>query len=98
MNRYSVSIGYSCNSYGNLSGYVYANSREEAEELICETDNIHDQDFETNDSDNYNYYDAEADIDLVETDILPPHNNDNSNSNTPFSNTPNYYLAELNVL
>ena len=98
MNKYFVRVGYSCSSYGNLSGHVFANSEEEAEDLICDTDNIHDQEFDTDDSDNYNYYDDQAEIELEESDVTPPHGNNNSYDNTPFSNTPNYFLAELNVL
>lgn len=102
MNKYYVRVGYSCTSFGNLSGVVYANSQTEAEELVSEDiDNIHEQDYETGDSQDYNYYDSEAVIDLDEENVSPPVNqntNTTATSNLPFSNTPAYFLAELSKL
>ncbi|HEY5534393.1 MAG TPA: hypothetical protein VIL99_05605 [Ignavibacteria bacterium] len=99
MNKYSVRLGYSCTSYGNLTGYVFANSLEEAEELVCDRDNIHETDYESNDSDDYNYYEDEAEIDLETENVtlLAEHQN-TSQTNTPFINLPSYFLAELNAL
>jgi hypothetical protein len=94
MNKYSVRLGYSCTSYGNVTGVVYANSQEEAEELIYEgIDNIYDQDYDTNDSENYNYYEDEADIDLEESDVSGPHGNNNQTEQIP-----DYYLSEINLI
>jgi len=99
MDKYFVRIGFSCTSYGNLTGYVFANSLEEAEELLCDHDNIHEQDYDNNDSDNYNYYEDEAEIDLETENVTPPAEHQNpSQTNSPFYNLPAYFLAELNAL
>lgn len=98
MDKYFVRIGFSCTSYGNLTGYVFANSLEEAEELLCDHDNIHEQDYDNNDSDNYNYYEDEAEIDLETENVTPPAEHHPSQTNTPFYNLPSYFLAELNAL
>jgi len=33
MNKYYVRVGFSCTSFGNLTGVVYANNQEEAEDV-----------------------------------------------------------------
>jgi len=98
MNKYFVKVGYSCTTYGNLTGYVFANSQEEAEELIYDHDNIHDQDYDSNDSDNYNYFEDEAEIDLESENVTPPAGLHTPQTISPFNNLPAYFLAELNAL
>lgn len=63
---------YSCTTYGNLTGHVFANSQEDAEELICDHNNIQNQDYETSDNENINFNKDEADIVLYETDVYTP--------------------------
>jgi len=100
MNKYFVKIGYSCRSYGELTGFVYAESQEQAEELIYNQDNIYESDYETNDSEDYNYYEDEAIIELSESNITPPARFQNSHNDaiSSFGSLPNYFLAELNAL
>jgi len=100
MNKYFVKIGFSCKTYGDLTGFVYANSLEEAVELIYDRDNIHEADYENNDSDDYNHYEEEAEIELETENATPPPNYLNSPqiNITPFTTLPEYFLAELNSL
>ena len=97
MNKYICKIPYSYVKYGSLSCFVYAEDEEEAQDLAYESDNRHSEDYDDSDSDGdteYNY--SDMDISLDEEDVTAPHNN--SDSNTPFSQEPSYFLAELNAL
>lgn len=81
--------------YGTLSCYVYAEDEEECMDLAYECENRHSEDYDDGDDSGdseYNYSDMECE--LEEEDVNPPHGNSNSN-NTPFSNVPDYFLAEL---
>ena len=99
MNKYFVKIGYSCRTYGYLTGYVYANNQEDAEEQIYDRDNIREADYESNDSDDFNHYEDEAEVDLETENVNPPPNYTTSpESNSPFTALPLYFLAELNSL
>lgn len=97
MNQYYVKISYSCRAYGEFSGYVYANSREEAQELIYDHENILEQDHEENDFEDYSYSEDEADIELQESDVTPPpgYNVNNTSSSLVL---PEYFLAEIHSL
>ena len=81
-----------------MTGYVFANSKEEAEELIYDKENIYDEDSETNDSDNYNYSDDEAEITLEREDVTPPYVNTNIHPNAGFNRVPAYFLEECNSI
>lgn len=100
MNKYYVRIGFSCRSYGELTGFVFAESQDQAEELIYNQDNIYESDYETNDSEDYNYYEDEATIELSESNVTEPaqHRNSHYEATFPFDDIPNYFLAELNIL
>jgi len=95
MNKYFVKIPYSYIKYGHLTCYVYAEDEEEAQDLAYECENRYSEDYDDSDESgdtDYNYSDME--IELEEEDVSVPNNNPNSNS-TPFSNVPDYFLAEL---
>lgn len=64
-NRYFFRVPYSCTTYGNMSGTVYADNREEAMNLI-ENREIDDESYDDSDSDNYNYDFDEASLELEE--------------------------------
>jgi hypothetical protein len=98
MNKYTVSINYSCRTYGKLTGVVFAESLEDAEEAIYDRDNIHETDYESDDSDDYNYYEDEAEIDLETENVTPPAEHHPPQTISPFNNLPAYFLAELNAL
>lgn len=102
MNKYFVKIPYSYTQYAELSGFVYANDSEEANELASETWNIHDQEhLDTDSSGDSEYSFDEMSVVLEESDIpiqdIPARNNSN-----PFSgdqpDLPNYFLEELPAL
>lgn len=81
--------------YGNLSCYIFAESESEALDLAEEYDNRVSEDFDDgDDSGDTNFDFSSIEIELEEEDVSPPHGNNNSN-NTPFSNVPEYFLAEL---
>ena len=56
---------YSCTTYGNMSGTVFAENREDAMELI-ENRETEDENFDDSDSDNYNYDFDEVSLELEE--------------------------------
>ena len=80
MNKYFVKIPYSYTQYEELTGFIYSEDREEAEELANDNWNLHEECYEDSDSSGdseYNYDDIE--ITLEETDInihsIPNRNN-----------------------
>ena len=99
MNKYFVKIPYSCSTYGDLSGYVYADSKEEATELADESlINIHESEHNDEDSDNYNYLTEEMIVELNEEDISSedlPRNYSTPQVTQDLSELPSYYLSEL---
>jgi hypothetical protein len=98
MNKYFVKIPFHYTRFGNLTAYVYAEDPEEAMDLAYEPENRNSEDFSDEDSDGdteYNF--SEMEIELEEEDVSVPNSNPNSN-NTPFSNVPEYFLAELQQL
>jgi hypothetical protein len=97
MNKYFVRISYSCRAYGDFSGYVYANSAEEAQELIYDHENIIEQDHEETDFEDYSYSDDEAYIDFQESNVTPPpdYNVNNTSSGIVL---PEYFLAEIHSI
>jgi hypothetical protein len=95
MNKYLVRIPYNYVRYGTLSAYVFAEDSEEAMDLAYECENRHSEDYDDgDDSGDTEYQYSDMDVELEEEDVNPPHGNNNSN-NTPFSNVPDYFLAEL---
>ena len=97
MNQYYVKISYSCRAHGEFSGYVYANSREEAQELIYDHENIREQDHEETDFEDYSYSEDEAIIDLQESDVTPPPGYNQNTTSTSLT-LPSYFLAEIHSL
>lgn len=94
-NKYYVSIPYSYTKFGSLTCYCYGEDLEEIQDLLYECENRYNEDFCDNDSDGDTEFDySDASIELEEEDVSVPHSNNNSN-NSPFSNVPDYFLAEL---
>lgn len=102
MNKYYVKIPYSYTQYADLTGFVFAESSEEAEELAADDWNIHDQEHNDNDSSGDSEFDYDTiSVQLEESDIdvheIPSRNN--SNTFTPAqTDLPNYYLEDLQAL
>ena len=95
MNKYSIRIPYSYLRYGNLTAYVYAEDSEEAQDLAYNCEDRHNEDYDDSDDSGDSEYDySNMDVELEEENVNPPNDN-NSSNNTPFSNVPSYFLAEL---
>lgn len=95
MNKYYVKIPYNYVRYGHLSCYVYAEDEEEAQDLAYEPENRYSEDYDdSEDSGDTEYQYSDMECELEEEDVNPPYQNNNSN-NTPFSNVPEYFLAEI---
>jgi len=95
MNKYFVKIPYNYVRYGHLTCFVYAEDEEEAQDLAYEPENRYSEDYDdSDDSGDTDYQYSDMDVELEEEDVSVPNNNPNS-SNTPFSNVPDYFLAEL---
>ena len=70
MNKYYVKIPYSYIQYADLSGFVYAESSEEAEELAADDWNIHDPEHNDNDSSgDFEFHYDSISVQLEESDI-----------------------------
>lgn len=87
-NRYSFRVPYSCSTYGSMSGIVYADSREDAMELI-ENRETEDECYDDSDSDNYHYHFDEASIELEEG------SEDNEDDDEYYGNEDSHILAEI---
>jgi hypothetical protein len=95
MNKWFIKIPYNYVRYGTLSCYVYADSEEDAIDLAYEAENRYSEDYDDgDDSGDTEMQFSEMECELEEEDVAAPHGNSNSN-NTPFSNVPDYFLAEL---
>ncbi len=102
MNKFYVKIPYSYTQYAELSGFVFAESSEEAEELAADDWNIHDQEHNDTDSSGDSEFDYDTiSVTLEESDIdvheIPARNNSNS-FNPVQTDLPNHYLEELSLL
>lgn len=97
MNKYQVKIPYSYPQYGKLFGYVYAEDEEEAEDLAQDRCNLHDDDYNDNDSGDSEYFYDEMEIELEESDVprenIPSRFPINSASQLPV--VPQHFLSEL---
>jgi len=100
MNKYSVSIPFSCSSYGKVKGYIYADSQEEADSLVSDVDDLEDAEYITTDTDNTEHYPDDLTIELEEENIpeneLPDYLR--NTSKTQPLNLPDYYLKEINII
>lgn len=99
MDKFYVKIPYSYTQYAELTGFVYAQSAQEAEELASDNWNLHEEEHSNTDSSGdseYNY--DEMTITLEESDIdvheIPARNNSNT-FNPVQPDLPNHYLEEL---
>ena len=103
MNKYFVKIPYSYTKFADLSGFVYAEDKEEARELAEENFNIHDESYDDcDDSGDSTYNYSEMSIELEESDIpeseIPSRNITNSFTNSTEPVLPNHYLEDLPTL
>jgi len=97
MNKYYIKLPYSYIQYGELSGSVYAEDEEEAEELIRDISNIHEQVFDDSDGDSTDYSYDNVEIELEEENItgqLPPANS----VPNPIPGLPKYYLSDIHLI
>jgi len=99
LDKFYVKIPYSYTQYAELTGFVYAQSAQEAEELASDNWNLHEEEHSNTDSSGdseYNY--DEMTITLEESDIdvheIPARNNSNT-FNPVQPDLPNHYLEEL---
>jgi len=70
LNKYFVKIPYSYTQYAELTGFIYAEDEEEAEELACDSWNIHEEDYVDRDSSGDSDYDYDdMDVTLEESDV-----------------------------
>jgi len=96
LNKYEFRVGYSCSSYGTMSGIVYARNREEAAEFI-ESRQTENESYDDGDSDNYSYNIEDADIELLEGTEEDEDDDENYYGETSksFSEIPAYYLENI---
>jgi len=103
MDKYLVRIPYSYPRYGTKSGFVYANSQDEAYDLASD-DCLHNEDYDDDGESGETDYDYEnIEVELEETDIDEdqiPSQRETYNTPTQYSqcNLPNYFLSEVNSL
>ena len=95
MNRYKVTIPYSYLRYGDLIGFINADSEDEAREeadVGCLEDEDYDESSDYYGENDYDYHDME--VELVEEDI------NGDGEQTSLSKSPDvpapYYLEEIN--
>lgn len=100
MNRYFIRLPYNYIQYGDLTGYVYAESEEEAEELLKDNINIHNSEYEDGDGDSTNYLYDLAEIELEEEDIedIPVSVPAQRTVQTGQHKFPSYYLSDINLI
>lgn len=81
--------------YGTLSCYVYAEDEEEAMDLSYSCENRYSEDYDDSDGDSGDteMQFSDMEVELESENENPPHSN--QSSNTPFSNLPDYFLAEI---
>lgn len=100
MNKYYVEFPYSCNTYGRVRGYVYADSEDAAELLAGDIDNIVDADYEETDTENTEHYYDNLELELrqenVPTTEIPDYLR--VTPNTVVEQIPEYFLSELNLI
>lgn len=91
MNKYFIRLPYNYIQYGELTGYVYAESEAEVEELIRDRVNIHNDEYEDGDGDSteYSYDSVEIELEEEDTEEAP------TSRNLP--KIPSYFLSEINL-
>lgn len=100
MDKYLVRIPYSYPRYGTKSGFVYANSEDEAFDLASD-DCLHHEDYDDDGDSGDNEYDYEnIEVELDETDIdedqIPSREEFyNSPAQYPLYALPDYFLSEV---
>ncbi|HEX2787556.1 MAG TPA: hypothetical protein VHP32_06585 [Ignavibacteria bacterium] len=89
MNKYRVVLPYQYATYGEKTGFVYAEDQDEAEDMANEEDYLHEEDYRDSDdtgSTEYNYSDMT--IELYEEDVpdhLVPSRNTYHESHSAFN-------------
>ena len=92
-NRYNFELPYSCTMLGKMRGFVYADSVEEAMEML-EGNWTYDDEYIDTEGTNYQYYFEEANITIEEENVIPP----NMNLRTKKDSLPTYFLSEVKLL
>jgi hypothetical protein len=100
-NKYYYRVPYSCSTYGTMTGYVIVDDEEEALEKVENRDAESDE-YSDDDSEGYNYYYEDAELELEEEDIESPPNGHSDSENrfedTEHEQTPAWFLSEINSL
>ncbi|HEY5536449.1 MAG TPA: hypothetical protein VIL99_16135 [Ignavibacteria bacterium] len=97
MNKYLLRIPYSYRKYGTYSCIVYADSEDDALDKASEFGEHHSDEYDDNENDgdmDFEYSDTDAE--LEEEDVVEPAQITDDES--PFSQIPSYFLAELQQL
>ncbi|MCB0723014.1 MAG: hypothetical protein KDC73_11070 [Ignavibacteriae bacterium] len=103
MDKYLVQIPYSYLRYGTKSGYVYAESRDEAYDLAvddCMYNEDYDDDGDSGETEcDYNNVEVILDESDISEDEIPSRQQ-YYNTPTQYSqyNLPDYFLSEVNTL
>jgi len=102
MNKYFIKIPYSYTQYAELTGIVYAENEEEAEELATEDWNIHEESYDDKDSSgdsdfDYDYMEVTLEESNIHAQEIPQRNSANHFTSAK-SNLPCYFLEDLPAL
>jgi hypothetical protein len=104
MNKYSIRLPYSYIQYGNLNGFVYAESEEEAEELGRDRMNIRDDEYKDSEGDSTEYSYDSIDVELEEENVTDIPQSvlaaiaNQTSANSYINKQPAYYLIEVNKI
>jgi gamma-glutamylcyclotransferase (GGCT)/AIG2-like uncharacterized protein YtfP len=96
MNKYYVEFPYSCTTFGRVKGYVYAVSKEIAEERAGDIDNIEDAEYIDTDTDNTEHYYDQIELQLRQENILD--NDIPDYLRVPQESVPDYFLSDINLI
>jgi hypothetical protein len=98
MNKYSIRLPYSYLQYGTMTGCVYAESEEEAEELAQDRFHIRDDEYEDSDGDSTDYNYENIEIELEEENVTDIPQSVLAALALQEPKVPSYYLSEINSI
>ena len=100
MNKYYVEIPYSCNTYGRVKGYVFANSEDEAKVRAGDVENIEDAEYNDYETDNTEHYYDDMELSLQEENVpeddIPEYIRESKTTVQVL--IPEYFLSEINLI
>jgi len=100
MNKYYVEFPYSCNTYGRVRGYVYADTEDAAELSAGDIDTVVDIEYVETDNDNTEHYDDNLELELRQENVPATEIPDylRVTPTTIVEQIPEYFLNELNLI